>query len=167
MQFSILRPMAEIVIQKVLVKRYPELQAEQVSCHATHIKNGRVLPCGNCEKCKRIIAILTAMDEDPGRCGYTNEQIIKCLASIDRQKINQIGEDSSQLFFLLAKKGFIQKNISTLSGNANTMKLRFDPVASPLMTVPTDIRGKLLSILSEYTEGAVIRSGNEWKEFKM
>ena len=66
MQFSILRPMAEIVIQEVLVKRYPELQAEQVSCSIpTHIKNGRVLPCGNYEKCKRIIAILTAMDEDP------------------------------------------------------------------------------------------------------
>lgn len=164
-QFSILRPISEIMIQKVLVKRYPELQAEQVSCHATHIKDGRVLPCGTCEKCRRIIAILSAMDEDPRRCGYTQKQIIKCLSSIEKQKVNQISEDSSQLFFLLANKGIIQKTNSNAMENFNTMKLRFDPIASPLKVIPVDIRKRLLSILKEYTEGAVIRSANEWKEY--
>jgi hypothetical protein len=164
-QFSVLRPMAEIMIQKVLTKRYPDLQAEQVSCHATHIKNSRVYPCGNCEKCRRIIAVLKAMDEDPMRCGYNSDQIKKCLSSIERQKINQIGEDSNQLFFLLVSKGLLQKTKAAIVENSYTMKLRFDPVASPLETIPPDIREKLISILSEYTDGAVIRTGNKWKKY--
>jgi 7-cyano-7-deazaguanine synthase in queuosine biosynthesis len=167
LQFSILRPMAEIMIQKVLVKRYPDLQAMQVSCHATHIKDGHIYPCGNCEKCRRIIAVLKAMDEDPVRCGYTEEQIEKCLDSIENEKINQIGEDSNQLIFLLAKKGLIKKTISGISENSNTMKLRFDSVASPPETIPIDIRKSLLSIMKEYTYGAIIRKGKEWKEYKM
>jgi len=167
LQFSILRPMAEIMIQKVLVKRYPELQAEQVSCHATHIKNHRIYPCGNCEKCRRIIAILTAMDEDPGRCGYIKVQIRNCLASIEKQKINQIGEDSNQLFFLLANKGLISETSKGISENSNTMKLRFDPVASPLQTIPVDIRNPLLKMLETYTQGAVIRKGKNWEKYKI
>src|SRR5664279_1171578 len=145
--------MAEIMIQKVLVKRYPELQAEQVSCHATHIKNHRIYPCGNCEKCRRIIAILTAMDEDPGRCGYTKVQVRNCLASIEKQKINQIGEDANQLFFLLAKQGLISNTKAETYENSNTMKLRFDSLASPLETIPADIRKSILSILLKYTQG--------------
>lgn len=167
LQFSILRSMAEIMIQKVLVKRYPELQKEQVSCHAAHIKDGRVYPCGNCEKCRRIIAILKAMDEDPRRCGYTSVQVNKCLSSIEHFKINQIGEDSNQLLFLLGYKGFLKKGSKGFKGNSSTMKLRFDPVASPLETIPEDIRKSLLATLREYTKGAVIRSGSEWMEYKM
>ncbi len=165
LQFSILRPMAEIMIQKVLVKRYPELQAEQVSCHATHIRDHRIYPCGKCEKCSRIIAVLKAMDEDPERCGYTKEQIRNCLASIENRKINQIGEDSNQLLFLLANKGLISKARKGISENSNTMKLRFDPVASPLQSIPADIRKSLLSILAEYTQGAITRTGKRWRDY--
>jgi 7-cyano-7-deazaguanine synthase in queuosine biosynthesis len=166
-QFSILRPLAEIMIQKILVKRYPELQKNQVSCHATHIKDGHIYPCGNCEKCRRIIAVLKAMDENPVRCGYSEEQIEKCLSSIENEKINQIGEDSNQLFFLLAKKGLIKRASNGISENSNTMKLRFDSVASPLETIPIDIRHALLSLLEEYTHGAVIRNGKDWMEYKI
>ena len=167
LQFSILRHLAEIMIQKVLVKRYPELQSEQVSCHATHINSRRVYPCGNCEKCRRIICVLMAMDEDPTRCGYTKEQITSCLGSLESLKINQIGEDANQLFFLLSRKGLNNVINSKFSDNPNTMKLRFDPVASPPETIPLDIRKAVLSIMNEYTEGAVIRSGKEWKDYSI
>ena len=35
-QYSILRSLSELLILKILVKRYPELQKRQVSCHAAH-----------------------------------------------------------------------------------------------------------------------------------
>jgi len=68
-QYSILRSLSELLILKILVKRYPELQKHQVSCHASHDKDGRVYPCGNCEKCRRIVGMLMALDEDPRNCG--------------------------------------------------------------------------------------------------
>jgi len=60
-QFSILRSLSEMLILKVLVTRYPELQRHQTSCHATHVVEQRVLPCGKCEKCRRIVGMLKAM----------------------------------------------------------------------------------------------------------
>ena len=35
-QFSVLRHLSELLIEKILVERYPDLQAMQVSCHAAH-----------------------------------------------------------------------------------------------------------------------------------
>ncbi len=35
-QFSMLRPLSELLIEKILAERYPDLQRHQVSCHATH-----------------------------------------------------------------------------------------------------------------------------------
>ncbi len=52
-QFSLLRPLSELLIQKILSLRYPELLSVQVSCHAAHIRGGRVYPCGRCEKCRQ------------------------------------------------------------------------------------------------------------------
>ena len=69
-QFSVLRSLSELLILKILVKRFPDLQRQQVSCHAAHEKDGRIYPCGNCEKCRRIIGMLKALDENPERCGY-------------------------------------------------------------------------------------------------
>jgi hypothetical protein len=66
-QFSILRPLSELLIEKTLIERYPELQRCQVSCHATHKDNERVRPCGRCEKCRRIVGMLTAIGADPTR----------------------------------------------------------------------------------------------------
>ena len=50
---SVLRPCSELLIETVLATRYPELLAQQVSCHAASIEGERVVPCGRCEKCRR------------------------------------------------------------------------------------------------------------------
>jgi hypothetical protein len=46
---SILRPLGELAIEKLLAERYPRLLAWQVSCHAARLAGGRALPCGACE----------------------------------------------------------------------------------------------------------------------
>ncbi|MFC1850101.1 hypothetical protein ACFL27_07920 [candidate division CSSED10-310 bacterium] len=51
-QFSILRQLSEMLIEKTLVERYPDLQTLQMSCHAAHKEGEKVLPCGKCEKCR-------------------------------------------------------------------------------------------------------------------
>ncbi|MCB0553334.1 MAG: hypothetical protein KDD02_07265, partial [Phaeodactylibacter sp.] len=106
-QFSILRPISEFMIQKVLTQRYPELQAQQLSCHAAHEQDGRMRPCGRCEKCRRIVGMLRVIGGDPHRCGYTDEQIAYALKSIDAGKIKQLGPDASQLFYLLNQAGLV------------------------------------------------------------
>ncbi len=75
-QFSILRPLSELMIQKILALRYPGLQQHQVSCHATHKEVDRIYPCGQCEKCRRIVGMLKAMGIDPACCGYKEKHVL-------------------------------------------------------------------------------------------
>ena len=81
-QFSVLRPLSELLIQTILTKRYPELQRFQVSCHAATVRDERAYPCGKCEKCRRIVGMLKAIGTDPAHCGYTDAQVVNCLTQI-------------------------------------------------------------------------------------
>ncbi|MGW8194687.1 MAG: hypothetical protein ACWGOX_10530 [Desulforhopalus sp.] len=166
-QFSILRSMSELLIMKMLTKRYPELQQHQVSCHAAHKVGERMHPCGRCEKCRRIIGMLRALDEDPQRCGYSQEQISEGLAALEKQSVKQLESDASHLFYLLLEKKLISKNQHTIKlarEHAEISKLRFDRERSNLADLPVSIRKPLFGLLGKYAEGAVMRIAHRWQE---
>ncbi len=165
-QFSVLRQLSEILIQKILTKRYPELQHHQVSCHASHQKEERIYPCGKCEKCRRIVGILKAVDEDPQRCGFTEKQIESCLNDLSVKHVKQIGEDARQLYYMLLQKDLIKKE-GKIKENPETVKLRFENERSPINGIPTDLRKKIFSIFLAYADGAVIRKSGHWEEFNV
>ncbi|UCE06000.1 MAG: creatininase family protein, partial [bacterium] len=167
-QFSIVRPLSELLIEKVLANRYPEHQAQQVSCHATHIEEDRVKPCGKCEKCRRIVGMLKALEADPRHCGYTSNQIENCLKSIGEKGVHQEEEGVQHLLYNLMQKGLIPKisedELKKLQ-HPEIMKLRFDPERSPIDTIPNDLRVPLLNIFLDHADGAVQRSGRVWINF--
>ncbi len=167
-QFSILRQASEMLIQKTLVKRYPDLQRHQVSCHAAHTEGDRVRPCGKCEKCRRIVSMLLSMGEDPSRCGYTKHQIDDVLANLATRGVSLEEEGVDHLHFLLAKKGLVEwsdRERAKLRPHARVMKLRFDPVRSPMSGLPVNLRRHLFAILLDHAEGAVERAKKTWKPF--
>jgi hypothetical protein len=169
-QFSILRSMSELLIMKMLVKRYPELQKHQVSCHAAHEVDGRMFPCGKCEKCRRIIGMLKALDENPERCGYNQEQIEAGLRALEKHSVKQIGSDAAHLYYLLLSKNLIEHNQHTdrLAREQHQItKLRFDNERSNPEDLPKYIRKDLFKLLIPYADGAVIREDNRWIDFKI
>jgi creatinine amidohydrolase/Fe(II)-dependent formamide hydrolase-like protein len=168
-QFSVLRTLAEINIQAILARRYPLIQKQQVSCHAAHKEGDRIYPCGKCEKCRRIVGILKAMDGNPENCGYTPGQIEHCLDELGSKPVHQIGPDARHLSLLLTRKGLIRMKESAmryLRESPETMKLRFDPERSPMGCMPTDLRKPLFSIYLQYSDGAVIKKGRKWLDFR-
>ena len=169
-QFSILRSLSELLIMKILTKRYPDLQQHQVSCHAAHKTGERMFPCGKCEKCRRIIGMLRALNEDPARCGDTEEQIAGGLTALERQSVKQIGSDASHLYYLLLSKNLIAKNDHTRrlgKQHAEITKLRFDKERSTLADMPVHIRKPLFAVFCEYADGAVQRSGHRWNAIEL
>jgi hypothetical protein len=169
-QFSILRSLGELLIMKILIKRYPELQQHQVSCHAAHDVNGRMHPCGKCEKCRRIIGMLKALDENPERCGYNKLQIEQGLQALEKKSIKQLGSDASHLYNLLLQKKLITNNEFTskvAKEHHEIEKLRFDKERSNLEDLPNYIRNTLFNILTKYANGAVKRAQNKWVDFKI
>ena len=169
-QFSILRSLSELLILKILVKRYPDLQSLQVSCHAAHKAGGRMIPCGKCEKCRRIVGMLKALDEDPGGCGYSEEQIVQCLKALEGKSVKQLGSDAQQLFHLLLTKELISDNPHThklAKKNPEIMQLRFDQERSNFQDMPEYIREPLLSLFQQYSEGAVRRNHQKWEAISL
>ncbi len=167
-QFSVLRPLSELLIEKILTERYPELQQYQISCHATHKEGNRILPCGKCEKCRRIVSMLTAIGADPAGCGYKQSQIDYCLRTFNQKGVSQDDADAMHLAFMLEQKGVIEESSSAkvhARANPETMKLRFDPRRSPMEAIPRDLRKDLFKIMLQHAEGAVLRSGRKWEPF--
>jgi creatinine amidohydrolase/Fe(II)-dependent formamide hydrolase-like protein len=167
-QFSVLRPLSELLIQKVLTERYPHLQKHQTSCHAAHKEEGRIRPCGKCEKCRRIISMLMAIDADPRHCGYTDRQIQACLEAFDASQIHQEPAATEHLGHLLLTKGLIGKAgapAPEFKPHPEIMKMRFDPKYSPMDAIPVDLRQPLFGLLRSHGIGAVARKGKEWMDF--
>jgi len=165
-QFSILRSMSELLILKMLVKRYPELQRHQVSCHAAHKVDDTMHPCGKCEKCRRIIGMLMALDADPSACGYTKTQINDGLKALEKKSVKQIGSDASHLYHLLLEKDLISKNQHTkrlATEHREITCLRFDNERSCLEDLPMDIRKPLYTLLLPYSDGAMLRKNRSWQ----
>lgn len=169
-QFSILRPLSEILVEKILASRYPDLHAVQVSCHAAHLQGDLVLPCGRCEKCRRIVGILVALDEDPSRCGYTEDQIERCLKEAWTKGFHQGAEDAEHLSWLLfgtGGEGRIHAPPIRTRPHEEVQRLRFHRRRSPMDSVPTRLRRPIYSIMLEYAKGAVRRSGRLWVPFDL
>jgi hypothetical protein len=168
-QFSILRPLAEMLIEKILVERYPDLQRHQVSCHATHIEIKRVYPCGSCEKCRRIVGMLLALGADPKRCGYNKAQISSVLNELSNTNLRQDAASAEHLAYLLTKRGLISRapgGTLKVRENPQVLKLMFDNEKSRVEEIPEDIRGGIIKIYLEHATGTAKRSGKRWIDIK-
>lgn len=166
-QFSILRSLSELLIMKILSTRYPKLQQHQVSCHAAHKVDDRMFPCGRCEKCRRIVGMLSVIGVDPSACGYSDEQIKECLRVLGEKTVKQLSSDAAHLYFLLLEKELITSNEYTLKlakKHVEITKLRFDHERSTLEDMPMGVRRKLFDLLVQYADGAVQRQNRQWQD---
>jgi len=162
-QYSLLRPLSELLILKVLAGRYPELQAQQVSCHAAHKDGERVRPCGRCEKCRRVVSMLVGIGADPHNCGYDDAQIEHCLSELRARGLHQESEAAEHLEYLLVQAGRLSDD-SQARPRPEVLKVRIDPRRSPANTIPRDLRRALFAIFAEHADGAVRREGPKWVE---
>lgn len=166
-QFSVLRPLSEFLIQKMLTQRYPDLHRLQVSCHAAHLDGERALPCGRCEKCRRVVGMHVAVGADPRACGYTGKQIEDALAALCTKDVHQEAATAQHVLHLLAKHGHLpdhERVARTARPHPEVMKLRFDAEHAPFDTFPESLREPLYRIYGEHAEGAVRRSDRAWVE---
>ena len=167
-QFSILRPLSDLLIQTMLVKRYPDLQRLQISCHAAHESSGHIQPCGRCEKCRRIVSMLMAMDADPRACGYTREQMDTCLKSLGAKGLHQEEAGVQHLLHLLIEKNLIESQSVAHFKPAcrpEVLQMRFDSERSPVNAIPRSLRSILWRLYLQHADGAVQRRGRKWEAF--
>ena len=164
-QFSILRPLSELLIETILSKRYPHLQKLQVSCHAAHKQDETIKPCGRCEKCRRIVGMLTAIGSDPKNCGYNNQQIDFCLQALRKGELHQEEESVEHIKYILKSKGIFEYSESEMrqvKEHPEVVSLRFDNDKSPSASIPFGLRKDLYKIFLEYAIGALRKEKKNW-----
>ncbi len=170
-QFSILRPLSELLIETVLARRYPDLLAQQVSCHAAHKEKElqRFAPCGTCEKCRRIVAMLTALEISPTICGYSPNQIEQALQALQRNPtLKSDAAGLEHLLWMLSQKpersGW---DFPQAQQHSEVMQLRFHPQNAPVDGIPVSLRRPLYRLMLEHAQGAVFANNERWSPFSV
>jgi 7-cyano-7-deazaguanine synthase in queuosine biosynthesis len=167
-QFSPLRQLSELLVEKILLERYPNLQRLQTSCHATHVDGDRVRPCGRCEKCRRVVGMLVALGGDPTLCGYTSGQVSACVAGVVSDGVHQEGEGEAHLLSMLWERGLVPPSAEDwerIRTHPAVMKLRFVDNRSPIDDVPKDLRRELYQVLLDHCYRAVRRRDRTWQPY--
>jgi hypothetical protein len=100
--------------------------------------------------------MLTALKKDPTWCGFLPDQIRRNLEAINSENLHTESAGVRQLLYMLGKVD---------RGCPEVMKLRFDPIRSPLTDYEVPLRDNLIEILLEHADGALCLEKTMWKEF--
>jgi len=92
---SVVEPLHELAITRILHSRYKRLAKYQTSCFADNKAGADSRWCHNCSKCARMYAFLVACGIDPKRVGFTK---------------SMFGKESKPLYTLFASKGSQDKD---------------------------------------------------------
>ncbi len=166
-QFSLLRPLSELLVEKILLERYPGLQKYQTSCHATHKEGDQIFPCGRCEKCRRVIAMITAVGGDSRSCGYSEAQVNAALAVLASKGLHQEKEGVEHLRWMLKEKNIVLPPEYPAKNHPEILHLRFEKDRSPLDVLPLELRTPLYNIFLQHAAGSMYKSRKAWEKFDL
>jgi len=165
---SLVEPLHDMAIIKILHNRYPKFAKYQYSCFPdeTSVNNFKRWCC-NCSKCARLYIIFKALNVNTKKLGFPNGMLSKnhmkyysifCsnkkLSSYDS---SGIGRDEQLLAFLLATKNkvkgelideFKKRFMKEVESRENELRKKFFSIHKSV-TIPKKIKTKLLSIYKE------------------
>jgi hypothetical protein len=156
-QWSAVRTVSGLIVERILAARYPDLARVQRSCHSCHFVMGKLVPCGKCSKCQGVLLFLLANGVDPSIMGYRQEDITGLPDRLAKGEL-RLDEDERDHSIFLAKLeprlgGKEHLHIETIHLNKPT---------SDLELVPERFRFPLIKILEKYTKGFTKLEKNSW-----
>jgi len=157
-QWSAVRPISGLIVERILTKRYPAFARFQRSCHSCRFENENILPCGDCSKCLGIMLFLRANNVDPTSMGYDEEDAQSFPLRLAKGGLRLDDDEREHAIFLTSKieqtlKGTEHKHVESIHLHKATGDLEL---------VPTRFRVPLLKIFSEYTKGFTAIDKDEW-----
>ncbi|OGG02014.1 hypothetical protein A2W14_07300 [Candidatus Gottesmanbacteria bacterium RBG_16_37_8] len=162
---SILEPIHEIAIERILHKRYPSIAKYQSSCDLPHKPESQRRWCESCSKCARMYIFMLANGINPNTVGFKRNLLrdkYHCLYTIfNSNKVKDFGYDQSQagkdeqiLAFLMAyrnnhkgpvMKSFARKYLSYARKNEKRLRLKYFGIHST-KTIPQELKTRVVNI---------------------
>ncbi len=158
-QWSAVRNISGLIVERILTKRYRTLAEHQRSCHSCYIKNDEIRPCGICSKCQGVLLFLFADHQDPQIMKFNKSQINTFSKHLDIQKLRLDADEKNHSLFLARQK----INDSTLGEEIpHIEQIHHHENSCDLSNIPLDFRLKLLDIIKDYTKGYCTLQQNQW-----
>lgn len=168
---SIIEPIHEIAIMKILHNRYPEIGKYQLSCFAEEDSSATKRWCGECSKCARMYIFMLALGIDPKTVGLTENLLGRkkrhlyavfkngnTKSSVYDQ--SGLGRDEQLLAFYLAVKNgvkgelikeFVKESFLEAQSRERELKENFFGIHTT-DTLPYELKKQLLRIYKEELE---------------
>lgn len=161
-QWSAMRTVSGLVVERMLLSRYPQLAQHQRSCHSCHFDQREIVPCGSCSKCLGILLFLLANGADPTIMNYKKEHIESFAKNISPSSLRLDQDEKDQSFFLLKNKSPIP-NVRCAD---HVEKIHLDPRTCDITMIPAHLRERVLAILEQHTTGYTKLEGGQWVSLK-
>lgn len=165
---SLIEPIYDLAIMKILHFRYPKLAKYQASCFALEDAAATKRWCGLCSKCARIYIYLLALGIDPKIVGFSESMLGQKKMDLytlfnsggdSKGAYDQsgLGRDEQLLAFLLAyrrgargplMKKFAKENLLEAKAREKELREKFFGIHST-ETLPFDLKNPLLKIFRE------------------
>ena len=155
-QWSAVRSISGLIVERILTNRYPQLAQLQRSCHSCRFDHGTYLPCGKCSKCQGILLFLLANNVDPSIMGYSSKDVAALPARIVEGNL-RLDQDEKNYALFLAK---LLPNMK--DGTLHIETIHINKPTSDLQLLPSRFRSPILEILANYTKGFSMLKGESW-----
>jgi len=156
-QWSAVRPISGLIVERVLTNRYPELARVQRSCHSCRFEKDKIVPCGYCSKCQGVLLYLLANQVDPSIMEYRKEDILALPERLSRGALRLDEDEREHSLFLSKLPSLVGKE------NFHIETIHLNKLTSDSELIPTCFRSPLLKIIAEYTKGFTKLEGDSWK----
>ena len=161
-QWSAVRTISGLIVERILVNRYPELAQHQRSCHSCHFGNDTLVPCGHCSKCNGVLLFLLANTNDPKHMAFRQEDIERFCKQVYEVSFRLDEDEKNHSLFLFTSQS--EKHPSHQPVD-HVEQIHINTPTSDLNRIPPQYRQGLLRIIEEYTKGYCHLKGGTWMSF--
>lgn len=159
-QWSAIRPLGGLVVQRMLYYLDPELFKVQTSCHSAHKEGNEIVPCGTCSKCNGILLLLLANGIDPKLLRYKEEHVATLPARLARGRIRLERSEVEHAICLVKERYGIA--LGKGRPHEHVEMVHFDELNSHFDNVPPEFREKLYGIFERFTKGYAVLHSGKW-----
>ena len=159
-QWSAVRPITGLVVERILTKRYPQMAPLQRSCHSCSIAGKRTVQCGACAKCLEVLLYLNANGVNPTIMGYKDADVAAFPARLAGATLRLAPEEREHASHLCARNGLPVEG----KPHPHVEGIHILPSACDPNRVPPRFRRRVFNILEAYTNGYWVLRGNEWNQ---
>ncbi|MEM3547274.1 MAG: hypothetical protein QXU47_08885 [Candidatus Bathyarchaeia archaeon] len=164
---SLIEPLHELAVIRILHHRYPEIAKYQMSCGENMPEPRSSRWCGNCSKCARMYIFFLANNIDPGKLGMPTDMLelkyrgLFCLFNGSRGNYgydsSRLGRDEQLLAFLMAYRNGYEGDLMNLfektyleeaERREQELKKKFFRVYQA-RTIPGKLKDKIFKIFQE------------------